>query len=80
MFTSVMTGAKVLVPTLEPVRVSVRLPLNWLTALPVAMAVGFVAVTVPPTVAVKAVLIVMLAFAVTAVMVAPAGMPVPLTA
>ena len=79
MFTSVMTGAKVLVPALEPVSVRVRLPLNWLMAEPVATAVGLVAVTVPPTVAVNGVLMVMLVLALMAVMVAPSGMPAPLT-
>ena len=68
LFTSVMTGAKVFVPTLEPVRVNVRLPLNWLIGEPVAMAVGFAAVTVAATVVVKSTLIVKLVFAVKAVM------------
>ena len=68
LFTSVMTGAKVFVPTFEPVRVNVRLPLNWLIGEPVAMAVGFTAVTVASTVALKSTLIVKLVFAVKAVM------------
>ena len=63
-----MTGAKVFVPTFEPVRVNVRLPLNGLIDEPVAMAVGFTAVTVAATVALKSTLIVKLVFAVKAVM------------